>query len=99
MPKVLPFIVKEEEAENPHAKPHQMHLKVDNTYLAGRTVAQINEFLNRDVVFSRLFHDGKYTIPISKDKFEMGDEVLVVCAEADAEAIQAFIGRISTGVA
>ena len=84
--------LKEEEAENPHAKPHQMHLKVDNTYLAGRTVAQINEFLNRDVVFSRLFHDGKYTIPISKDKFEMGDEVLVVCAEADAEAIQAFIG-------
>ena len=84
--------LKEEEAENPHAKPHQMHLKVNNTYLAGRTVAQINEFLNRDVVFSRLFHDGKYTIPISKDKFEMGDEVLVVCAEADAEAIQAFIG-------
>ena len=84
--------LKEEEAENQHAKPHQMHLKVDNTYLAGRTVAQINEFLNRDVVFSRLFHDGKYTIPISKDKFEMGDEVLVVCAEADAEAIQAFIG-------
>ena len=84
--------LKEKEAENPHAKPHQMHLKVDNTYLAGRTVAQINEFLNRDVVFSRLFHDGKYTIPISKDKFEMGDEVLVVCAEADAEAIRAFIG-------
>ena len=84
--------LKEKGAENPHAKPHQMHLKVDNTYLAGRTVAQINEFLNRDVVFSRLFHDGKYTIPISKDKFEMGDEVLVVCAEADAEAIQAFIG-------
>ena len=84
--------LKEEEAENPHAKPHQMHLMVNNTYLAGRTVAQINEFLNRDVVFSRLLHEGKYSIPSSKDKFEMGDEVLVVCAEADAEAIQAFIG-------
>ena len=84
--------LKEEAGDNAHTKPLQMHLKVDNTYLAGRTVAQINEFLNRDVVFSRLFHDGKYTIPISKDKFEMGDEVLVVCAEADAEAIQAFIG-------
>ena len=84
--------LKEDEAENPHAKPHQMHLMVNNTYLAGRTVAQINEFLNRDVVFSRLLHKGKYSIPSSKDKFEMGDEVLVVCAEADAEAIQAFIG-------
>ena len=84
--------LKEEEAENPHAKPHQMHLKVNNVYLAGRTVKQINEFLNRDVVFSRLMHNGKVIIPSSKDVFEMGDEVLVVCAEADAEAIQAFIG-------
>lgn len=84
--------LKEEEAENPHAKPHQMHLKVNNAYLAGRTVKQINEFLNRDVVFSRLMHEGKVIIPSSKDVFETGDEVLVVCAEADAEAIQAFIG-------
>lgn len=82
----------EAEAEDPHAKPHQMHLKVNNTYLAGRTVEQINEFLNRDVVFSRLMHEGKVSIPSSQDVLEMGDEVLVVCAEADAEAIQAFIG-------
>ena len=83
---------KEEESENSQAKPHQMHLKVNNTYLAGRTVKQISEFLNRDVVFSRLMHDGKVIIPCSKDVFEVGDEVLVVCMEQDAEAIQAFIG-------
>ena len=83
--------LREAEAEDPHAKPHQMHLKVNNTYLAGRTVEQINEFLNRDVVFSRLMHEGKVSIPSSQDVLEMGDEVLVVCAEADAEAIQAFI--------
>lgn len=84
--------LREAEAEDPHAKPHQMHLKVNNTYLAGRTVEQINEFLNRDVVFSRLMHEGKVSIPSSQDVLEIGDEVLVVCAEADAEAIQAFIG-------
>lgn len=84
--------LREAEAEDSHAKPHQMHLKVNNTYLAGRTVEQINEFLNRDVVFSRLMHEGKVSIPSSQDVLEMGDEVLVVCAEADAEAIQAFIG-------
>lgn len=84
--------LREAEAEDPHAKPHQMHLKVNNTYLAGRTVEQINEFLNRDVVFSRLMHEGKVSIPSRQDVLEMGDEVLVVCAEADAEAIQAFIG-------
>ena len=84
--------LKEEAGDNAHTKPLQMHLKVDNTYLAGRTVKQINEFLNRDVVFSRLLHDGNVSIPSSRDVFHMGDEVLVVCATVDAEAIQAFIG-------
>lgn len=81
-----------EEAENPQAKPHQMHLKVNNAYLSGRTVAEISDFLNRDVVFSRLFKNDEYSIPNSRTVFDMGDEVLVVCAEADAPAIQAFIG-------
>lgn len=81
-----------EEAENPQAKPHQMHLKVNNAYLSGRTVAEISDFLNRDVVFSRLFKNSEYSIPNSRTVFDMGDEVLVVCAEADAPAIQAFIG-------
>ena len=84
--------LKEEAGDNAHTKPLQMRLKVDNTYLAGRTVKQINEFLNRDVVFSRLLHDGNVSIPSSRDVFHMGDEVLVVCAAVDAEAIQAFIG-------
>lgn len=85
-------MLEEEEAENPHAKPHQMHLKVNNSYLAGRTLREISECLNRDLVCSRLQHNGNIFIPNSKTVFELGDEVLIVCAEADAEAIKAFIG-------
>lgn len=85
-------MLEEEEAENPHAKPHQMHLKVNNSYLAGRTLREISEFLNRDLVCSRLQHNGNIFIPNSKTVFELGDEILIVCAEADAEAIKAFIG-------
>ncbi len=82
----------EEEAANPHAKPHNMHLRVENTYIAGRTLREVSEFLNRDIVCSRLLHNGEVSIPNSKTTFEVGDELLVVCAEADAEAIKAFIG-------
>lgn len=82
----------DQEAENPHAKPHQMHLKVTNNYIAGRTLLEISEFLNRDLICSRLLHDNSVTIPKNNTIFNLGDEVLVVCAEADAEAIQAFIG-------
>lgn len=83
-----------EEAENPHAKPHQMHLRVSNKYISGRTLSEISGFLNRDMVCSRLLHEGKVSIPVSSTIFNVDDEVLIVCAEADAEAIQAFIGPI-----
>ena len=82
----------EEDAANPHAKAHNMHLRVENAYITGRTLREVSEFLNRDIVCSRLLHNGELSIPNSKTKFEVGDELLVVCAEADAEAIKAFIG-------
>lgn len=82
----------EAEAENPHAKPHTMHLKVSNVFLAGRNLKEVAEFLNRDLVCTRILHDGKVSIPTRDTIFQMNDELLIVCAEADAEAIQAFIG-------
>ena len=82
----------DEDAANPHAKAHNMHLRVENSYITGRTLREVSEFLNRDIVCSRILHDGVVSVPNSKTHFEVGDELLVVCAEADAEAIKAFIG-------
>ena len=78
--------------EDVHVKPHRMTLQVSNSYLAGRTLQQIHDFLNRDFVCSRALHDGHISVPNSKTKLELGDRVYIVCAEADAEAIIAFIG-------
>ena len=82
----------EQEDENPKAKPHQMHLKVSNAYIAGRSLLEISQFLNRDVICTRLLHDGEVIIPNRNTIFSLGDELLIVCAEGDAEAIKAFIG-------
>ena len=82
-----------QESEDPHAKPYVMHVRVNNSYLDGRTLGQISEFLNRDMVCTRLYHDGKVVIPQQDTVFSVGDEALIVCAESDAEAIQVFIGE------
>ena len=84
--------LEEADAEDTHVKPHQMHLQVTNSYLAGRTILQIHDFLNRDFVCSRLLHDGHVTIPNRDTILELGDQLFIVCAEAVAEAIIAFIG-------
>ncbi len=80
----------EETAAN--KKPYKMHLEVTNQYLEGKTLLQVHDFLNRDFVISRLVHDGELCIPNRDTLFHVGDQMLIVCAEADHEAIMAFIG-------
>ena len=73
-------------------KPYKMHLEVTNKYLEGKTLLQVHDFLNRDFVVSRLVHEGELCIPNRNTIFHVGDQMLIVCAEADQEAIMAFIG-------
>lgn len=81
-----------EEAENPHAKPKSMTLRVSNDYISGRSMQQINDFLNRDIVCTRLLHDGQISTPSKDTILQTGDSMHIVCAEGDAEAVKAFIG-------
>ena len=80
------------EETNINKKPYKMHLEVTNKYLEGKTLLQVHDFLNRDFVVSRLVHDGEVCIPNRNTLFHVGDQMLIVCAEADHEAIVAFIG-------
>lgn len=82
----------EEENENGAVKPHFMNVEITNSYLEGKTIAQVHNFLNRDFVCSRLLHDGHVITPTGSTVFHIGDRVFIVCAENDAEAIIAFIG-------
>ena len=75
-------------------KPHKMHLEVSNKYLEGKTLLQVHNFLNRDFVCSRILHDGHVSIPNRNTVFHIGDQLYIVCAEPDYEAIVAFIGPV-----
>ena len=80
------------EETNTNKKPYKMHLEVTNQYLEGKTLLQVHDFLNRDFVVSRLVHEKELLIPNRDTIFHVGDQMLIVCAEADQEAIMAFIG-------
>lgn len=84
--------IEEAEAENPHMKPFNMHLEVRNEALNGKTLSQLSNFLGRDFVCTRILQDGHVSIPTSNTVFHVGDQIFVVCAEDDSEAIIAFIG-------
>lgn len=81
-----------QEAANPHLTPCMMHLEVHNEALNGKTLLQVKEFMGRDFVISRILQNGHVSIPNRDTVFHIGDQMFVVCAEDDAEAIIAFIG-------
>ena len=86
------YKLKRAEEEDDSVKPHFMTVKVENSYLEGKTLMQVHDFLNRDFVCSRILHEGHVSIPNRKTVFHIGDQIFIVCAENDAEAIIAFIG-------
>ena len=78
--------------ESTTSKPHLMHLIVQNEFLAKHTILEIHDFMKRDFVCSRILRGTELIIPKSSTTLELGDKIFVVCSEADAEAVQAFIG-------
>ena len=84
--------IAKEEAANPHLTPRMMHLEVHNEALAGKTLLQVRDFMGRDFVCSRILQNGHVSISNRDTVFHLGDQLFVVCAEDDAEAIIAFIG-------
>ena len=84
--------IAQQEAADPHLTPHMMHIEVRNDALNGKTLFQVKNFIGRDFVISRILQNGHVTIPSKDTIFHVGDQMYVVCAEDDAEAIIAFIG-------
>lgn len=66
-----------EEEENDSVKPHFMDIEVTNSYLEGKTLAQVHNFLNRDFVCSRILHEGHVSIPNGSTVFHIGDKLLL----------------------
>ena len=82
--------------DNPHAKPHYMSLRVENMALDGKSIEQLSNFLGRTFVCTHFKHGDNIFSPNKKTILHVGDEMNVVCAEDDAEAVAAFIGSIIT---
>lgn len=84
-------IQKEEEA-NPHLKPYTISLRVQNEALSGKTLSQVQNFLARDFVCTRIIQDNYMHTPNANTVLRLEDKMFIVCAEDDSEAIMAFIG-------
>lgn len=87
--------LQEGDNKNAGAKAHHMAVRVTNAPVVGRSLQQLHDFLNRQFVVSRCFlQDGTVIIPNGDTELQLGMEVHITCAEAEAEAIALLIGEV-----
>lgn len=84
---------KEEENANPKVAPTFMYVEMSNAALAGKTLLEVKEMINRDFVCARIKKKGLEETPSRSTIFDLGDQMKIFCAEIDAEAIVAFLGH------
>lgn len=85
--------IRREQEDNPHAKPHRMTVRLENKSVDGMKMREIRALIGRNFVCSRLERDGQLQTPTIDTPFHNNDLINIVCAEDDADAIVAFLGK------
>lgn len=73
-------------------KPMKQYLEMTNERLDGKTILELRRLINREFICSRLLHDGVVVTPHRDTVVNLGDQLCVVSAEDDGEAIRTLLG-------
>lgn len=78
--------------EDTSTKPMKQYLEMTNERLNGKTILEIRRLINREFICSRLLHNGVVVTPHRDTVVGIGDQLCVVSAEDDGEAIRTLLG-------
>ena len=73
-------------------KPMKQYLQMTNERLDGKTILELRRLINREFICSRLLHDSVVVTPHRDTVVNLGDQLCVVSAEDDGEAIRTLLG-------
>lgn len=66
---------------------------VINPAISGKTIKEMMQFSSKKFVISRIWRDGKVTIPTSDSTLLLGDHILVISTKSDVECIKILFGE------
>ena len=78
--------------EDTSTKPMKQYLEMTNERLDGKTIVELRRLINREFICSRLLHEGVVATPHRDSVVNLGDQLCVVSAEDDGEAIRTLLG-------
>ena len=81
-------------SEEPDHQPYIATFRIINPALFGKTVVHAAHLTHHKFVISRLWHEGKVTIPTSETVLQENDRLLVITRDTDLDAITALFGMM-----
>ena len=90
------FVPKEELAGTHDRKDNEMHVgefHITNPAIEGKNIQQIMKLTSRNFVISRIWREGKVTIPTSESILSHDDHLLIMSKKSDIEHIKVLFGE------
>ena len=81
-----------EEGED-HSATYISSYQVHNPAVFGKNLREISHFINHPFVISRLWRNGKVSIPVGSSVLQEGDRLLVISSEEDNKALTFLFGE------
>ncbi|MCD7935289.1 MAG: putative transporter [Tannerellaceae bacterium] len=78
--------------ENQETRPNVSEFQVGNPGIYHKTIQEIMKLTGKQFVISRIWRDGKVSIPASDSVLEEGDHLLIISAKKDINEIKALFG-------
>lgn len=67
--------------------------QITNPAIDGKTVRDIMKLSPKRFVISRIWRDGKVTIPISESELKLNDHLMIISTKTDTEYIKVLLGE------
>lgn len=67
--------------------------QITNPAVDGKTIREIMKLSPKRFVISRIWRDGKVTIPISESKLQLHDHLMIISTKSDTEYIKLLLGE------
>jgi len=90
------FVPKEELVGTHDRKDNEMHVgefHITNPAIEGKNIQQIMKLTSRNFVISRIWREGKVTIPTSESILSHDDHLLIMSKKSDIEHIKVLFGE------